>query len=178
MKSSTLKIMWKAIVIVLLFWGCSSKEPQQRAVEKKKDTISVKEQLANANKLVAQNEETAIEKYISRRNWSVRKMSNGIRIWEYEEGKGKKVDYNDEITIKYRLEAINGHLIYDETVDFHVGTQEVQIGLDQALRELKIGSKAKIIIPSHLGYGLVGDGNRIPKMAVLIYDLNVLKLNN
>lgn len=157
------------------FIGCSSKEPQ-RAVERTKETISIEERLSNANKAVAQNEEVQIDNYISRRNWPVKKMSNGLRIWEYEEGKGRKVDYNDEVTIKYRLEAINGQLIYDGTKNLISGTQEVEIGLDQALRELKKGSKAKVVIPSHLGYGLVGDGDRIPKMAVLIYDIEVENL--
>ena len=165
-------IISQVCLLFFLLAGCSSKEPQ-RAVEKKPETTSIEERLSNANKVVAQSEEVQINNYISRRNWPVEKLSNGLRIWEYETGKGKKVDYNDEITIKYRLEAITGQLIYDETKTLIVGTLEVETGLDQALRELKKGSKAKVIIPSHLGYGLVGDGNRIPKMAVLIYDVEV-----
>jgi FKBP-type peptidyl-prolyl cis-trans isomerase len=52
----------------------------------------------------------------------------------------------------------------------------VESGLEEVILFLKKGDRAKIIIPSHLAFGLVGDGNKIPAMATLVYDLELIEL--
>ena len=39
---------------------------------------------------------------------------------------------------------------------------------------MKVGDKAKFIIPSHLAFGLLGDENKIPKRATLVYDVELI----
>jgi len=47
-------------------------------------------------------------------------------------------------------------------------------GLEEGILYLSEGDKAKIIIPSHLGYGLLGDLDKnIPPKATLIYDIEL-----
>ena len=41
---------------------------------------------------------------------------------------------------------------------------------------LKKGSKARFILPPHLAHGLIGDENRIPARAIIIYDIEVLSI--
>ena len=41
---------------------------------------------------------------------------------------------------------------------------------------MKEGDKAKLILPSHLAYGLIGDQNKIPQKATIIYDIELLEL--
>jgi len=36
------------------------------------------------------------------------------------------------------------------------------------------GAKAKFILPSHLAHGLLGDENKIPSNATVIYDIELL----
>jgi FKBP-type peptidyl-prolyl cis-trans isomerase len=47
------------------------------------------------------------------------------------------------------------------------------IGLDQAILQLHYGSRARVILPSALAYGIGGDGDRIPKSTILILDLKI-----
>ena len=47
------------------------------------------------------------------------------------------------------------------------------IGLDQAVLQLSVGSRAKVILPSNLAYGIGGDGDRIPQSAILVIDVKV-----
>ncbi|MBR5785029.1 MAG: FKBP-type peptidyl-prolyl cis-trans isomerase, partial [Bacteroidales bacterium] len=54
-----------------------------------------------------------------------------------------------------------------------VGKNEPNIGVDKALQMLNYGSRARLILPSHLGYGVMGDGDRIGHNLVLVYDLKV-----
>lgn len=139
------------------------------------NTPNIKEHLINANRTIAQSEETSIDEYIARRNWNMVKLPEGVRLWEYEKGKGMKIDVEDSVHISYNVEAINGKLIYNDIKeDFVAGRRQQMIGLDQAVLQLSVGSKAKVILPSNLAYGIGGDGDRIPQSAILVIDLQIL----
>lgn len=136
---------------------------------------SLKENMINANRTIAHAEETSIDEYISRRNWPMTKLSDGARIWVYETGKGDKVEIEDSVTIRYNVEAINGKNIYDYNQDTYVaGHRRDLIGLDGAVMGLNRGSKAKVILPSNLAFGIGGDGDRIPQSAILVIDLQII----
>ncbi len=135
----------------------------------------LKEHLINANRTIAQSEETSINEYIARRGWNMEKLPEGARLWEYEKGNGNKIDFEDSVHITYSVEAINGKIIYNDIKeDYVAGRRQQMIGLDQAVLQLCVGSRAKVILPSNLGYGIGGDGDRIPQSAILVIDLKVL----
>ena len=135
----------------------------------------IKEHLINANRTVAQAEETSIDEYIARHKWTMTKLPEGARLWVYQKGSGPMVEYEDSVHLHYNIEAINGKMVYEGVNDHYVaGRRDNMIGLDQAVLNLNIGSKAKVILPSALAYGIGGDGDRIPQSAILIIDLEVL----
>lgn len=134
----------------------------------------LKENLINANKYIAQSEETSIESYIQRRGWKMDHLVEGAYVWECEKGNGKALDYEDKATIRYSLQTITGKTIYkDVTEEVTVGKHQPTVGLDQALMHLHYGSKAKVILPSNLGYGVAGDGDLVPSRAILVYELEI-----
>ena len=134
-----------------------------------------KENMINANKVIAQSEHTQIQSYIERRGWKMTQLSNGEWMEEYHKGTGSAISYEDSCHVRYRLEALNGKIIYDgQEESFVVGRNQTTVGLDRAVMELHRGSKARIIAPSDLGYGVAGDGDRVPSRTVLIYDIEVL----
>lgn len=160
------------LTCVLLLLGCN-RTPVIQVERQQEDPY--KENMINANKYIASSEKTQIEGYVSRHQWNMVQLSNGVWLQEYQVGKGSKIDFEDTVTIKYHIEALNGSTFYDnEEATIVVGRQQATVGLDRALMELRHGSKARIILPSDLGYGVVGDGDRIPSRAVLIYDIQVL----
>ena len=135
----------------------------------------LKEHMINANKTIASSEETAINEYVARRGWQMERLSEGARVWEYRKGNGKKIEFEDSVHIRYDIEAINGKLIYKEIEENYVaGRRRQVIGLDQAVMQLSHGSRAKIILPSNLAYGIGGDGDRITQSAILVIDAEVL----
>ncbi len=135
---------------------------------------SYKENIINANKVIASAEETQIDSYLSRRGWEMTRLGDGVRYMEYATGSGNRLDYEDKAVVTYRLELLNGALVYDGQRDsITLGRHEPNAGLDHALRQLRRGSKARVIVPSSMAYGVVGDGDRVPARAVLVYDLQV-----
>ncbi len=135
---------------------------------------SYKENIINANKVIAAAEETQIDSYLARRQWTMTRLGDGVRYHEYHPGNGNRLDYEDHVVVTYRLELLNGTLIYNGQSDtLTLGRHQPNEGLDHALRQLRRGSRARVIVPSAIGYGVVGDGDRVPARAVLVYDLLV-----
>lgn len=97
---------------------------------------------------------------------------------ETRHGKGPKVEYEDTVSIRYSVEAINGATIYANQEETVVSGQlQPNRGLDAALRALSQGSRARVILPSEQAYGVAGDGNRVKSRMVLVYTVEVLKVN-
>ncbi|RLD32199.1 MAG: hypothetical protein DRI83_11260 [Bacteroidetes bacterium] len=105
---------------------------------------------------------------------------SGLRYMIYEEGNGLTAKKGILATINYSIKVITGDIVYSSRQDgpltFIVGKGEVISGLEEGILLLNVGDKAKFIIPSHLAYGLVGDGNLIPAKTTLIYDIELLNL--
>ena len=47
-------------------------------------------------------------------------------------------------------------------------------GLEEGMLKLRVGDKARFIMPPYLAHGLIGDENRIPSRAIIIYDVELL----
>ncbi|HIN39955.1 MAG TPA: FKBP-type peptidyl-prolyl cis-trans isomerase, partial [Flavobacteriales bacterium] len=64
----------------------------------------------------------------------------------------------------------------DGTKGFVAGKGEVEDGLDEGVFYMQTGDKAKFILPSHLAYGLMGDGDKVPSHSVLVYDVELIDI--
>ena len=159
-------------ILALLFVACHNDIPVIEMQEKQ----NIDQNLVTANKYMTKSEDTQIEEFTERRRWNMQKLDNGVRVMEYETGKGAKVDYEDRISISYTVSAISGAEIYSlQQAKITIGKNEICPGLDAGLLKVHFGSKARIIVPSHLGYGVGGDGDRIPQSAILIFDIQEIK---
>ena len=58
--------------------------------------------------------------------------------------------------------------------EFTVGIGQVIAGWDEAILLLNKGAAARLVIPSHLGYGAQGAGGIIPPDTTLIFDIELL----
>ena len=61
-----------------------------------------------------------------------------------------------------------------EPLEFKVGVGQVIRGWDEGIALLKVGDKARFVIPSDLGYGPAGAGGVIPPNATLIFDVELM----
>jgi FKBP-type peptidyl-prolyl cis-trans isomerase len=57
-----------------------------------------------------------------------------------------------------------------------IGRGEVESGIEEGLKHLSEGAVAVFLIPPHLAYGNFGDRDKIPGNSVLIYHVDVLKV--
>ena len=171
MKSNIFLIL--PLLLSLLFYSsCHNDPPIVMPTHNKGNNL--KENLINANRTIAQAEETSIDQYIARHKWTMERLPEGARIWEYESGNGSIVGFEDSVCVDYSVEAINGRTIYSNLTEcFVAGRRQEMIGLDQAILHLHYGSRARVILPSAIAYGIGGDGDRIPKSTILILDIKI-----
>ncbi len=139
-----------------------------------------KEPMVEANRIVSKNENITINKYIARRGWEMKSTGTGLRYMIYEEGKGDTAKVGQIAVLSYKLSLLDGTLCYDSDKDgvksFEIAHGGVERGLEEGILKMKVGSKARFILPSHLGWGLPGDGDKIPMKAALLYDVQLLQL--
>ena len=62
----------------------------------------------------------------------------------------------------------------NEPFKFQLGVGQVIKGWDQGLIGMCVGEKRKLVIPSHLGYGEHGAGDKIPGGATLVFEVECL----
>lgn len=165
------------VLLMLLFGSCNREN-----VENNKDVNAdgAEESLEKANRYLVKSEKQDIENYIRRHGWEMEETGSGLYYQIYREGKGKKAKEGDLAVLDYKTWLINGNLIYTSATDgkkeFLVGKGGVESGLEEGILLLKEGDKARFILPSHLAYGLLGDGNKIPQRTAIVYELELLKL--
>ena len=174
--------MSKLLILMAVLLLCSCQEqhnPQPKPVQGQSDR-QVKESLEKANRYLVNDEEEEIDNYVRRHQLQMVETGTGLRYQVVEEGKGKLVQPGKTVTLDYVLYDLAGDVVYNSETDgpmrFVVSRSEVPSGLEEAVRLLHEGDCAWVIIPSHLGYGLLGDQKSVPSRATLIYLLSVKKV--
>lgn len=163
------------ILVIFMFAGCGSDDyvPPGRPED-------YKDPLVKANRVVTKNEALQIDQYIQRRAWKMNQTGTGLRYEIYQEGNGSLAQPGQKASIRYKLYLLDGTLCYDSDKDgvktFEIAHGGVERGLEEGILFMKKNSKARFILPSHLGWGLPGDGNKIPMKVALVYDIELVDL--
>lgn len=105
--------------------------------------------------------------------------ATGLRYKLIQEGNGKKAESGKEVSVHYEGSLLSGQ-VFDSSykrsapIDFQLGVGKVIPGWDEGIALLKVGDKARFVIPSELAYGSAGAGGVIPPNATLIFDVELM----
>ena len=104
---------------------------------------------------------------------------SGLRYKILQEGNGKQATKGAGVSVHYKGQLTDG-TVFDSSytrkqpIDFKIGVGQVIAGWDEGIQLLKVGDKARFVIPSNLAYGSQGAGGVIPPDATLIFDVELM----
>jgi peptidyl-prolyl cis-trans isomerase A (cyclophilin A) len=107
------------------------------------------------------------------------KTESGLRYQFIQKGDGKQAENGKTVSVHYEGSLENGK-VFDSSyprkkpIEFKLGIGQVIEGWDEGIALLKVGDKARFVIPSYLGYGPAGAGGVIPPNATLIFDVELM----
>lgn len=106
---------------------------------------------------------------------------SGLRYKIEKEGDGASPNKGDTVSVHYKGMLADG-TVFDssykrnEPIEFPLGVGHVIAGWDEGIQLLKVGDQARLVIPSHLGYGGRGAGGVIPPNANLVFDVELVAI--
>lgn len=125
-----------------------------------------------------------IQEYIEANNLeNVQKTESGVYYIVTEPGKGPQPGEGDLVSVHYKLSFLDGKELENsrtnpmgngEPFQFPLGQGRVIKGWDDAIKELKEGSKATLLVPSTLAYGAQDRGPDMPANSVLRFDVELV----
>lgn len=124
-------------------------------------------------------EQAAIEAELDKLATGFNKTDSGLRYQIIQSGNGEKAQTNATVSVHYKGQLSDG-TVFDSSykrnqpIDFTLGVGQVIQGWDEGIALLKVGDKARFVIPSHLAYGSRGAGGVIPPNANLIFDVELV----
>jgi FKBP-type peptidyl-prolyl cis-trans isomerase len=104
---------------------------------------------------------------------------SGLRYQIIQKGTGKAAEAGKTVSVHYKGQLADG-TVFDSSykrnapLDFQVGVGQVIPGWDEGICLLNVGDKARLVIPSDLGYGSAGAGGVIPPDATLVFDVELM----
>ncbi|PKH67328.1 peptidylprolyl isomerase [Flavobacterium sp. ALD4] len=109
------------------------------------------------------------------------KTESGLRYQFIQRGEGKQAVAGKTVSVHYEGSLESGK-VFDSSyprkkpIEFPLGQGNVIEGWDEGIALLRVGDKARFVIPSHLGYGSRGAGGAIPPNATLIFDVELMEV--
>lgn len=111
------------------------------------------------------------------------KTESGLYYKITQHGNGKKPQAGQKVAVHYTGMLLDKS-VFDSSysrrqpLNFTVGVGQVIEGWDEGILLLQEGDKARLVIPSDLAYGASGAGGVIPPHAPLIFDVELVKVND
>ena len=110
-------------------------------------------------------------------------MSDSVKIETLAEGMGRSPASGDTVVVHYTGWLEDGTQFdssrdRNEPFEFVLGRGQVIKGWDEGVATMRVGQKAKLTIPSEMGYGARGAGGVIPPNATLIFEVELLDVRS
>lgn len=169
-----------AVYFIVLACLCSScRENGSKGVKDRKAPLPQK--LIKYNQDAVAEEEMLINQYVKRHSIPVSIGRGGLRYYIYHHGNGQQVSDSATVLFAYSVYFLTGDLIYSSKVEGNreviLGKTAIETGLHDGILMMHGGDRAKFVLPSHLAFGASGDGKSIPPRTTLIYDIELIDVN-
>lgn len=109
----------------------------------------------------------------------VKTTKSGLQYEVLKQGKGKSPKTKSTVEVHYEGKLLDG-TIFDSSFAREKPTtfqlSQVIPGWQEGLSLMKPGARYRFFIPSHLGYGEIGAGDRIAPNSTLIFEIELIRI--
>jgi len=167
------------ILILLFLFSCDNKEKPKKL---EYTTQQVKDLSLQMNSWDEKRQHDEINQYILQHKWDMKMTTSGLRFMLLKTGNGPLIKNGQYVTVAYKIFLLDGTLCY--TADkknpkkLLVGKDNVEAGLHEGIQLMHVGDQMRFILPSHLAHGLTGDQSKIPPLASVVYEVELLELSD
>ena len=171
--------MHKLLGLFLLFLSFLSCEDEP----KKKEIPFVSGEEYNQMMILSHQEYLKKERYkinsfVDSTQIDFQKTGTGLRYYIYQKSNGDSIKSKEIAFITYALTSLEGDSLYSspkgKLQEFMVDYDNVESGLHEGIKKMKVGEKALFILPAHLAHGVSGDNAAIPSQSTLLYNVHLV----
>ncbi len=161
--------------LLLIISSCQSDEKKPVEVQWSK------EKSMELNKRIALEEKIAIKLFLAQHSaWKMIETGTGLQYYIYENGTGETPHEGSVVDVEYSIKMLDGTLCYenekDEVIEIVIDHSQVETGVQEGLKKMRVGDKAQFIIPSHLAHGLTGDLDKIKPLSPIVVDIKLIEI--
>ena len=166
------------VLILLLIFACN--QEQTKVKPKEKDWS--KGHSVSYNKEINEREQLSIALYLEHhKELKVTTTSTGLRFAKIKVNpKGNLGTPGKIASVILKITLIDGTPCYETDSSYFdeipIDHNDKESGLNEGLKMLRTGEKAKMILPNHLAHGLIGDLGKIPPLAIILVDVELVEL--
>ena len=159
-------------LVVALFAACGHQAPQrpsQRMGEGPKPDSALMARM-NFNRELASAADEQLIRYVQEQDetYALYDAGTWVLILEPGDPTTPTPQPNDEWTVHMRTLDLKGRLLLDSEGTYRIGKNELPMAVDENIRELHHGAKARLIAPWYAAYGLKGTDHVPPYENVII----------
>jgi len=134
------------------------------------------------NRELVEEDSERIRMFVEDNGWQMNTTASGLWYTILHAGAGEKAETGKVATLEYTISLLDSTVCYSSDqyghLVFVLGRGGLEQGLEEGVLLLRVGDKARMVIPPHLAHGLTGDGDCIPQRATIIYEVELVGLSN
>jgi FKBP-type peptidyl-prolyl cis-trans isomerase len=170
--------LFVATLGLLLLFSCRRAATNDRGPQKWSSAQSV-----DFNQEVSIREQLKIKTFLAHyTHLKMERTNSGLHYMIYQHGNLQQPMAKDgqQALVQLQIGLLDGSTCYqtkpDEIERITIAHSEKESGIHEALLLMRKGDKAKLILPSYLGHGLLGDRLKIPPQSILYIDIQLMEL--
>lgn len=160
---------------MLLLAACSN-NTQEGSVNRISHAKPDDDNMIRANRYLNSRDMLVVKGYIERHGLKMSLSDFGFYYRCVEKGGAKKIEKGSVVLYTYKVRLIDGTLLDSSNTELSqivVDKSDGIAGLHEGLKYFHEGDSAQFIFIPHFAYGLVGDGDKIPSRATLVYEVRI-----
>jgi len=165
-----------SFLVICFLLSCNNPSPTG-VIQNKSTKLEETDPFILGNRKIVELENEDIELFLKRYKWEMTKTETGLRYEITKKGIGENIKSGESVTFEYSAFLLNGEKIYNSNDDglkrFVVEKSEEIAGLHEVAQLVNRGAEMRLIIPSHLAYGVAGDGNKIKPYQTVVMKIKV-----